>query len=266
MTGSTTRRLGGAFLRHRTGAALLASMVATASPVLHAADEPASPAPRHERRGSEHGPILELAARAERDVLQDSATVVMYVEREAPTPAGAQSQVNGVLSPALADLRRDHRDLEVSTGAFRTDPVYSTPRDGSPKITGWRARASLQITGKPDESFNRRIGELTSRLNIESIQYTLSRDARQQAEQALIAEAVKAFQGKATAAAQALGFRTYEIRKVSIDGAGRDDPPPGPRVQSMQMRAAADAAPPLAGSAGMTTVSVGVSGSVRLQP
>ncbi len=251
------RRLGGVLL-----------LIAIA-PLVLAADETASrhTAGTHERQAAaEREPMLELAASAERDVLQDSVTVVMFIEREAPTPAGAQAQVNGVLSPALAELRRDHRDLEVATGAFRTDPVYSNPRDGAPKITGWRARGSLQITGKPDEPFNRRVGELTSRLNLESIHYFLSRDARQQVEQELITEAVKAFQGKAAAAAQALGFKSYTIRKVSIDGAGRDDPPPMPRVQSMQMRAGAEAAPPIAGSAGKAVVTVNVSGSVRLQP
>ena len=220
--------------------------------------------PQKAARAESAEPRLSLSASASREVTQDSVTVSMYVEREAADPAQAQAQVNAALAPVLAQLKSEHRDLEVASGAFRTWPVYRT-ESGASRIAGWRSRGALQISGKPSDAFNRLVGQLAGRLNIESVAYFLSRDARLAAEQSLIDEAVRAFRAKAQSAASSLGFKGYSIRQVQLGGGGGDEPVPMPRM--MASRAAADSAPvPLAGAEGKTTVTVTVSGTVRLEP
>lgn len=211
-------------------------------------------------RDSDRTPRLSLAASAYRDVPQDRVTVTLYAERESPQPAAGQAQVSELLGPVLERLKA-RPELEVQSSGYRTDPVWQQSR-----IVGWRTRGSLQVSAQPSESFNRLVGELATKLNVESVAYWLSRPAQLAVERELIGEAVAAFRAKADTTAKALGFRTYAVRTVSVDGAGPIRPEPVPRVM-MSRAASAESAPvPLPGAEGKTTVTVSVSGSVALEP
>ncbi len=222
---------------------------------------PGSPAVAQTATESFHGhpvdlrPRLNLDASAWREVVQDRVVATLYAERESPEPAAGQSQVSQLLAPVLERLKKTS-DVEVQSAGYRTDPVWQQGR-----IVGWRTRGALQLTGKPSESFNALLGELAATLNVQSVAYLLSREARLAVEQELIGQAVQAFHAKADAAARALGFRSYEVREVSIGGSG----PIGPEPKTMMMaRAAADESVPLPVAEGRTTVTTTVSGSVVL--
>jgi len=205
-------------------------------------------------------PRLNLDASAWREVVQDRVVATVYAEQESPEPAAGQAQVSRQLAPVLERLA-GNTAFEVQSTGYRTEPVWQKSR-----IVGWRTRGALQITGKPSEAFNALIGELATTLNLQSVTYLLSREARLTVEQELIAQAVKAFHDKADAAARALGFRGYEVREVSITGSGAIGPEPVPRPMMMSRAAAADEAVPLPGAEGRTTVTTTVSGSVALVP
>ncbi len=243
---------------HRTpGRALLpALLLAFALPcAAHAQPRSADAAAQTER-----APRLSLAASAYREVAQDRVTVTLYAERESAQPAAGQAQVSALLAPVLAQLKT-HADLEVQSSGYRTDPVWQQSR-----VVGWRTRGAIQLSGQPSEAFNRLVGELATKLNAESVAYWLSRPAQLAVERELITEAIAAFRAKADTATKALGFRTYAVRAVSVDGAGPNRPEPVPRVM-MSRAAAAESAPvPLPGAEGKTTVSVTVSGDVALEP
>lgn len=203
-------------------------------------------------------PRLNLDASAWRDVVQDRVVATVYAGQESPEPAAGQAQVSRLLAPVLARLR-DNAELEVQSAGYRTEPVWQKSR-----IVGWRTRGALQITGKPSESFNTLVGELATTLNLQSVNYLLSRETRLAVEQELIAQAVKAFHEKADTAARALGFRGWEVREVSILGSGPGGPEPIPRPMMMSRAASADEAVPLPGAEGRITVTTTVSGSVVL--
>lgn len=218
-----------------------------------AAQEAASPGARLAR-----APQLSVSATAYRDVPQDRITVTLYVERESAQPAAGQAQVSELLGPVLARLKA-RSDLEVQGSGYRTDPVWQQSR-----IVAWRTRGGLDVSAAPSEAFNQLIGELATRLNVQSVAYSLSRDARLAVEHELIAEAVGAFRAKAGTGARALGFRGYTVRDVSIGDSGPMRPEPVPK---MMMARASEAAPvPLPAAEGKTAVSVTVSGSVTLEP
>lgn len=239
----------------RASLALVATLVAATASPAYAQDARADRTQRIER-----APQLSVAATAYRDVPQDRVTVTLYAERESPQPAAGQAQVSELLGPVLERLKA-RPDLEVQSSGYRTDPVWQQSR-----IVGWRTRGSLQVSAQPSESFNRLVGELATKLNVESVAYWLSRPAQLEVERELIAEAVAAFRAKAETAAKALGFRTYSVRTVSVDGAGPIRPEPVPKVM-MSRAASAESAPvPLPGAEGKTTVTVSVSGSVALEP
>ncbi|MGD9943167.1 MAG: SIMPL domain-containing protein [Burkholderiaceae bacterium] len=237
---------------------LLAGAALFAATLPHAdAQEPLRPSLS---RGGERPAQLSVSASAYRDVEQDRVTVTLYAERESPAPATGQTQVSQALGPVLEQLKA-RSDLEVQTAGYRTDPVWQQSR-----VVGWRTRGSIRITAKPTESFNRMIGEFAGKLNIESVMYSLSRETQLAVEQSLIAEAVQAFRAKAETATKALGFRSFAVRDISIDGAAPPRPEPMPRMMAMARDAGAAEAAPLPSAQGKTTVSVTVSGTVALDP
>ena len=211
-------------------------------------------------RDGDRTPRLSLAASAYREVPQDRVTVTLYAERESPQPATGQAQVSELLGPVLAQLKT-RADLDVQSSGYRTDPVWQQSR-----IVGWRTRGAIQLSAQPSEAFNRLVGELATKLNVESVAYWLSRPAQLAVERELIAEAVAAFRAKADTATKALGFRSHAVRAVSVDGGGPIRPEPVPKVMMSRAAAADSVAAPLPGAEGRTTVTVTVSGTVALEP
>ncbi|HEY0878739.1 MAG TPA: SIMPL domain-containing protein [Zeimonas sp.] len=221
-------------------------------------------APRAQAADTFHGhpvdlrPRLNLDASAAREVVQDRVIVTLYAERESQEPAAGQQQVSALLAPVLQRLKSTP-EVEVESAGYRTDPVWQQSR-----VVGWRTRGALQLTGKPSESFNALVGELATSLNVQSVAYQLSREARLAVEQELIGQAVQAFHAKAESAARALGFRSFEVREVSIGGSGPIDPVPVPKTMMMARAATSDESVPLPGAEGRTTVTTTLSGSVAL--
>lgn len=204
-------------------------------------------------------PRLNLDASAWREVVQDRVIVTLYAEQESPEPADGQAQVSQRLAPALERLKNTP-DVEVQTAGYRTDPIWQQSR-----VVGWRTRGALQLTGKPSGSFNQLVGELASSLNVQSVTYHLSREARLAVEQELIGQSVQAFHAKADAAARALGFAGYEVGEITVAGSPAMGPEPAPRAMMMSRAVGGDEATPLPGAEGRTTVTMTVSGSVILK-
>ena len=213
--------------------------------------------PAHVQPAMPEFPQLTLSADAWREVAQDRVTVTLYASHEAPEPGPAQTRVNEQLNPVLERLK-ERKDVEVQSAGYRTDPVWKDSR-----VVAWRARGAVRLTAAPSDDFNKLVGELAGTLNVESVAHFLSREARTAVERELIAEAVAAFRAKAQAASQALGYKGWTVRAVSVSDSGPGHPEPVPKV-TMARAAMAEAAPmPIA--EGKTTVSVGVSGSVLLE-
>jgi len=214
-------------------------------------------APAHAQPSMPEFPQLTLSADAWREVAQDRVTVTLYASHEAPEPGPAQLRVNEQLNPVLERLK-GQKDLEVQSAGYRTDPVWKDSR-----VVAWRARGAVRLTAAPSEAFNKLVGELAGTLNVESVAHFLSREARTAIEQELIAEAVMAFRAKAQAASQALGFKGWAVRAVSVSDSGPGHPEPVPRP--MMARAALAEAAPMPIAEGKSMVSVSVSGSVLLE-
>lgn len=200
---------------------------------------------------------LTLSAEAWREVVQDRVTVTLYASHEAPEPGPAQNRVNLQLNPVLERLK-ERKDLEVQSAGYRTDPVWKDSR-----IVAWRARGAIRVTSAPSEAFNKLVGEMAGALNVESVAYFLSREARTAIERELIADAVAAFRAKAQASAEALGYRGWSVREISVSDSGSGHPEPQPRILSA--RAAMAEAAPMPIAEGKSVVSVSVGGSVLLE-
>ena len=210
--------------------------------------------------------VLTLEAQASTEVPQDLLTIVLVATREGGDAAQVQSQLRQTLEAALAEARRQARpgELEVRTGGFSLYP-RTNPKPGGQAITGWIGRAELVLEGRSTGAVSALAGRLAG-MTVQQVMFSLSREARDQAEAEVSAKAIERFRSRAERHAKAFGFASYSLREVTVSGS---DSAPGP-VPMVRMATRAMASPmadegqPV--EAGKTTVTVTVSGSVQLSP
>ena len=204
-------------------------------------------------------PLLRRDAQAQREITEDIATAVFFVERDGPEAAPLQSEVNPVLQAALTELGRKPA-LQVRSGRYLTQPRYG--RTG--RIEGWRVRAELIAESREIAAVSEATALLAGRMNVGSIGFRLSAEARQRAERELTTEAASELFAKARTAAQALGFADVALVEANLSSSGH------PGVPVMRAAMAKDAlsaeAAPVPLEPGRSQVSVGFNGSFRLVP
>jgi predicted secreted protein len=105
------------------------------------------------------------------------------------------------------------------------------------------------------------LGELQTRIQLRSIDFTVSPAQRRKVEDELIDEALAAFLARAERVRQRLGGSGYEIVQISIGSSGA---PPVPRMRATMAMESAQAAPP-ALEAGTSELVSNVSGSIQLE-
>jgi predicted secreted protein len=149
---------------------------------------------------------IDLSASAERQVESDIMVAVVYAEVEANTQARAADDVNQAISFA-ADRAGNTAGIEVQTQRYTTRPVYANDR----RIVGWVARQSLRLESRDAAALSTLLSELQTRVAIESLNASLSKAARDAAEDALIAEALAQFQRRASLIASELDRDGYRL-------------------------------------------------------
>jgi len=200
---------------------------------------------------------VDLSASAQRDVGNDLMIAVVYAEAEDNDQAQAANAVNESIRWA-AERARTATGIELQTLQYTTRPVYSP---GSRRISRWIARQSLRLESQDAGALSELLGELQQRVAIESLGSELSRAARDATEDALVAEAIAAFERRADLVAGELGSDGYRLVHLSLGTSGFAVRPNQARFLSFG--AAADAVAPEI-EAGEQTVSVTVNGTIEL--
>lgn len=229
---------------------------AAASPLAAALLLASAPLAAQPRPAGADAPLLRIEAQASREVTDDTAVAVFFVERDGPQPSALQAGVNAVLQSALAELKRDPA-LQVRSGAYHTLPRGG--RDG--RIEGWRVRAELVAESTDAAAISRASAALAGRMNVGSLAFRLSAARRAEAEQALVTEAAERFYARGRAAALALGYPEVELVEATV-GTGA---PPVALVRAAMARGeiAADASLPI--EPGRSQVNVTIAGVLRMK-
>lgn len=191
-----------------------------------------------------------------REVENDWLRASVVAQAEDADAAAAAERVNQAMSWAL-ERGRKAAGLELKTTGYQTWPIQE---DG--RIRRWQASQQLLIEGRDAAALTRLLGELQSRLQLVSLEFTLSPERRRAVEQELSVEALKAFRTRADLVADTLGASGYEIVRIDLGGGAA-----APAYDRMQMagRAMAEqaiAAPTAEG--GSSRVDVQASGSIEL--
>lgn len=222
----------------------LAASLALAGTVL-AAD----PVPRYNE--------VELQAEAQRELPNDTVSATLYAELNDADPAALADAVNKAANAALR-LAREYDSVQVRSGDNRSYPVYAKGN----LLQGWRARAELRLESRDFVAAARLIGRLQARMRLGGMAFSVSPQARRQAENELIAEAIAAFKARAETVRGALAGRGYRIRRLNLSSGHGMPPPRFAAARTMAAGAPEVAAPDFDG--GTSTITLTVSGAIEV--
>jgi len=197
--------------------------------------------------------LVTLSAQAEREVANDTLLATLAAEAEGADPAQLADGVNRTMRRAL-ELARGYAGVKARSGNYQTYPVYDKNR-----IARWRVRQELRLESSDFGAATELIGKLQAILVVAQLSHGVSGEARRQAENALIVEAIAAFEERARIARESLKAKSHRLRDLNISGGG----PVPPRPLAMRTLTSEAAAPAL--EPGSTRIAVTVSGTVQLQ-
>ena len=204
----------------------------------------ADPAPRYG--------TIELQAEAQREVANDTLSATLYVELNDANPAALANAINKAANEALR-VARDYKSVRVRS---RSTPPYPVCAKGNGR-QGWRGRAEIRLESKDFEAASGLIGKLQAGMQLGSLVFSVSSDARRQTENELITEAIGAFKARAEIVRSALAGRGYKIQRLNVNSGYSAPPPRFAMARALAAGAPEAAAPNLEGGVSLVTVTVG---------
>lgn len=220
----------------------LKSLYLAASLALPGTALAAEPAPRYN--------VVELQAEAQREVPNDTLSASLYVELNDANPAALAHAINKAANDALR-VAKEYRSVRVRSGGNQTYPVYTKGN----VLQGWRGRAEIRLESKDFEAASGLIGKLQAGMQLASLGFSVSPEARRQAQNELIVEAIGAFKERAEIVRGALAGRGYKVERLNVNSGHGAPPPRYATVRAMSGGAPEVAAPDLAGGVSLVTVS-----------
>lgn len=188
------------------------------------------------------------------EVANDRAVAIVGVSDEDSDSARLSGRINAAMAWAL-ERAKATEGVEAESAGYHTQPVYEKG-----KIRRWRGSQDLRLESADVAVLSELVGALQEKLLVRSISFHVSPEKRREAEDALIAEALAAFQARADRIAEGLGARGHALVQLSVGTGGAQ---PMPRVRAMGYSAAEAAPPALEG--GRSTLSVRIHGTIELE-
>jgi predicted secreted protein len=201
----------------------------------------ADPAPRYN--------VVELQADAQREVPNDTLNASLYAEFNDASPAALADRINKAANEALR-MAKDYKNVRARSGNNQTYPVYTKGN----VLQGWRARAEIRLESKDFEAASGLIGKLQAGMQLGNLNFSVSPEARRQAENELIVEAIAAFKARAEIVRGALAGRGYKIQHLNVTSGYSAPPPRFAMARAMVAGAPEVAAPNLEGGVSVVTV------------
>ncbi len=198
---------------------------------------------------------VRLQAEQTEAVSNDTMHVTLSTFAEARDPADLAAAINRDMDWAL-QIASSVEGVAVSTAGYQTYPVH---KDNV--IKSWRGEQNLMLEGSDHEAIGRLVGTLQEKLQVKSMQFSVSDERRRVVENRLIGRALDAFRERAGIVGSNLEAKGYRIVELNINTSSQRPPVPyQARMVSMEA-----AAPPVVTEAGDSDVRVTISGTVELR-
>ena len=200
--------------------------------------------------------LVNLNAQAEREIPNDLLTATLAAEAEGADPAQLADGVNRTMQRALATALA-YKSVKTQSAGYQTIPVYDKNR-----VARWRVRQELRLDSADFAAATELIGKLQSNLTVTGLALSVSGEARRKAENALIAEALTAFDERTRVVRDAMKAKGYRVRDLEVSPGGA---PPRP-VSAMAARAISrESVAQPAVEPGSARILITVSGTIQLQ-
>lgn len=199
---------------------------------------------------------ISLSASAEQEVENDLLIANLYSEHQSQQQQDVADHVNQAIRWAI-DKSKKVAGVKVQTTQYNTSPLYNKR-----VITGWQARQGIRLESKDSAALGDLIGVLQERLLVGSINYSVSKDNRDKAEEALTAEALAQFSKRARLIANELNSDGYQIVQLHVNTQGGHPTPISYASRGLVSAEAKVAAPSI--EAGVQNVVVSINGTIEL--
>ena len=204
--------------------------------------------------------VVSLNTSATVQVPNDWIAVQFTTSKEGTDANAVQSALKDAVGSALAQARQVAKaegHVEVQGGGFSLQPRFNAKG----VVNGWTGTTSLVVQGRDMGTIAELAGRVQS-MTVGSLDYSVSREAREKVEGEVAAQAIARFRAKAADYAKAFGYATFTIRDANVN-IDNGQPPPRPyRMKAAMVSGASDALPVEAGSGSVTA---NVNGSVQLK-
>lgn len=200
---------------------------------------------------------VSLTAEVRQQLPLDRMRVTLYTEEQGEDPAQLASRITETINAALGQARQ--QNVQVSLGNRSSYPVHDSK---GRSITAWRERAELRIEGSDFPALSKLTGELLSSLQFGNLQFSLSSERRQEAEDALIEDLIARFNQRAGRVGKSLGASDYKLVRLDINTSGGGGMPM-PRAYAMRAMSSAPVSPEI--EAGSTELVLQATGVIEVQ-
>lgn len=201
--------------------------------------------------------LVSFQVEAGRDVDNDRVTALLSATAENRDPSKLAEQINSDMQWAIQQLK-PYGEIKLQSGTYQTYPVYDDR-----KIVRWRGRQDLQLETGAVDKMSKALGELQARLQMQSLQFSVSEQKRSNIESELIEEALAAFGQRAELVSRSLKAEDYSLVDMSIHTGGVRRPVPMRAEAASVMSKASVQAPAI--EQGTSRISVQVNGRIQLE-
>lgn len=201
--------------------------------------------------GGQHHARVHLQVSSSMRVANDRMQALLMARGEDRDPARLAHTINSAMQWAL-NRAREYSAVQAQSRGYSIVPVYEKQ-----VLTHWRGSQGLLLKSKDFSALTALLGKLQARLQVQSVEFSVSRNKRQDAENTLIGQAIGAFAKRANVVCKDLGADGYRIIELDINTGGRLPTP----ISYMAVRRSA-MSPVLA--PGTSTVTVAISGVIQL--
>lgn len=205
---------------------------------------------------------ISLRAEASQEVAHDQMQVILYTEAQDTDPARLATSITQTLNDAVAKVRK-YPKISVKLGNRSSYPVHDSKGQ---KITAWRERAEVRLESTEFSELSALTGDLLQTLKMANMQFSIAPKTRISSEDALLKEAISAFQARAKLVSEAFGSSQYKVVNLNLNSSGYNRPPVYARSAKMLSSVMSDesaVAPEI--EAGSTEVSIIADGVIEIE-
>lgn len=212
--------------------------------------------------------LVNLTTRADQVLSNDTMMVRLFSEHDSKTSQEAFDQTTKAMD-RLFELQRTEagkeklKGIKISSVGRSTMPIYAKEAPGV--IVSWRDRAEIDLESQDFKLLSSLVSEIASDIQVESITFKVSDQARKAVEEKLTTQALLQFSQKAEVTTKILKGTDYGLVNVSVgDVTPAYDGQYGIRPMMSYSMKARGGAPEAQVAAGDSKLSVSINGTIQI--